>query len=195
MECMGKGTGKNVRANCNGDRPQVDSSAYIDASAQIIGNVRIGAGVFVGPGAVVRADEVNDTGQVEAIEIGARSNVQDGVIIHAVGGAKVSVGEGTSLAHGCVIHGPCSIGDGCFIGFRAVVYKATLGDGVFVSAGAVVEGVDLDRGVFIPAGSVVLSQEDVLSLAGKVSSADKEFMERVVKANLALAKGYSERCS
>lgn len=190
---MEKDLGKNVRANCNGDRPQVDASAYIDASAQVIGNVRIGVGVFVGPNAVVRADEVNGDGQVEAIEIGDRCNVQDGVIIHAIGGAKVSVGEESSLSHGCVIHGPCSIGDGCFIGFRAVVFKARLGDGVFVSAGAVVQGVDLDRGVFIAAGSAVLSQEDVSSLAGKVSLAEKEFMEKVVKANLALAKGYGEQ--
>jgi len=180
-----------LRPNPNGDWPQVDPTAYIDPTAQIIGKVYIGPEVFIGPNAVVRADETDDKGQVQPIEIGAQCNVQDGVIIHALAGTQVTVGRRTSLAHACIIHGPCVIGQGCFIGFRAVVYKAALGNGVFVNAGAVVQGVDLGTNSFVPPATVaVLSKEDVARLVSTTSPADCKFMKNVVNANLALTKGY-----
>ena len=184
-------TSKNsVRANANGDRPKIDPTAYIDPSAQIIGNVHIAAEVFVGPNAVIRADETNDNGKVEAIEIAEQCNVQDAVIIHALAGTRVTVGRRTSLAHGCIVHGPCSIGENCFIGFRAVVYKAKLESGVFINAGAVVQGVDLATKSLVSANAAVLSDEDVIKLVGKTDTAEDEFMQKVVNANLALTKGY-----
>jgi len=187
---MTKGLGNSIRPNPNGDWPQVDPTAYIDPTAQIIGNVHIGPEVFVGPNAVIRADETDGKGQVQLIEIGAGCNIQDGVIIHALGGTQVTVGQRTSLAHGCIIHGPCTIGQGCFIGFRSVVYKATLGNGVFINAGAVLQGVDLVANVFVPPATAVLSQQDVTRLVNTTSPADREFMEKIINANLALAKGY-----
>ena len=123
-----------------GHCPQVDPTAYIDHSAQLIGNVHIGPEVFIGPNAVIRADEADTEGRVHPIKICARCNVQDGVIIHALAGTEVTIDTCSSLAHGCVIHGPCTIGVGCFIGFRAVIYKASLAESVFVSASAVVQG-------------------------------------------------------
>ena len=182
---------KSIRPNPNGDLPRVDSTAYIDPTAQVIGNVRIGPRVYVGPNAVIRADEPDDKGQTQPIEIGAQCNIQDGVIVHALGGTRVTIGRRTSLAHGSIIHGPCSTGQGCFVGFRAVVYKAVLEDGVFVGAGAVVQGVDLAVNALVPAGAVVLSGEDAAGLVSRTSSADREFMEKVVNANLKLAKGYN----
>ena len=135
-----------VRSNPAGDLPRIDSTAYIDPSALIVGKVDIGSGAFIGPNAVVRSDELGKSGQVESVVIGPECNVQDGVIIHSLGGEPVTVGARTSLAHGCVIHGPCRIGEACFIGFRAVVFKATLQSGTFVGAGAIVEGVELPAG-------------------------------------------------
>ena len=146
--------------------------------------------MFIGPNAVVRADETDDKGKVHPIEIQAQCNVQDGVIIHALGGTQVTVGQRTSLAHGCIVHGPCTIGQGCFIGFRAVIYKAALGDGALISAGAVVQGVDLDANAFVPAAAAVLAGEDVVRLVRMTNPADCEFMEKVVNANLALTKKY-----
>ncbi|HEG44489.1 MAG TPA: carbonate dehydratase [Phycisphaerales bacterium] len=181
-----------IRPNTNGDLPKVDPTAYIDPSAQVIGNVHIGAEVFVGPNAVVRADESDAKGQVHSIEIGAECNIQDGVIIHALGGTSVTIGERTSLAHGCVVHGPCTIGKECFIGFRAVVYKAALADGVFVNASAVVQGVDLVANAFVPSGAIVSSSNDVSQLVSTTSKADREFSEKIVTANLALTKGYRQ---
>jgi len=179
-----------IRANPNGDWPKVDSTAYIDPTARIIGNVHVGAEVFIGPNAVIRADESDDKGQVQSIEIGPQCNVQDGVIIHALGGTHVTVGQRTSLAHGCIVHGPCTLGQDCFIGFRAVVYKASLEDGVFISAGAVVQGIDLAANSFVPAAVAVLSGEDVKRFVSTTSPTDCEFMGRVANANLVLTKGY-----
>jgi len=187
---MTKKAAISLRPNPNGDRPQVDPTAYIDPAARIIGNVHIGAQVYVGPNAVVRADETDDKGQVHSIEIGSQCNVQDGVIIHALGGTQVSVGQRTSLAHGCIIHGPCTIGKECFVGFRAVVYNAVLGNGTFISTGSTVQGVELAENTLVPAAVAVLSREDVVRLVSTTGSAEREFIEKVAKANIALTKGY-----
>lgn len=188
---MTESLNKSIRANPNGDMPVIDVTAYIDPTAQIIGNVHIGPRVYVGPYAVIRADESDDKGQVHSIEIQAECNVQDGVIIHALGGTQVSVGKRTALAHGCVVHGPCKLGTECFVGFRAVVYKSELGDGTFVSAGAVVQGVDLEANTFVEPAVAISSKEDTAKLT-KTSEANKEFMKKVVNANLTLTKGYNQ---
>lgn len=179
-----------IRPNPNGDWPRIDSTAYIDPKAQVIGNVHIGAHVYIGPNAVVRADETDSRGEVMPIEIASECNIQDGVIIHALGGTQVTIGQRTSLAHGCIIHGPCNLGQGCFIGFRAVIYNATLGDGVFVGTSAVVQGIDLATNALVPASAAVLSREDVTRLVSATSRPDCEFMERIATANIALAQGY-----
>jgi carbonic anhydrase/acetyltransferase-like protein (isoleucine patch superfamily) len=152
--------------------------------------VHIGPEVFIGPNAVVRADETDDKGQVQPIEIQAQCNVQDGVIIHALGGTQVTVGRRTSLAHGCIIHGPCTLGQDCFIGFRAVLYKASLEDGVFIGTSAVVQGVNLVANAFVPPAVAVLASQDVVKLVGTTSSVEHKFMKKIVNANLALTKGY-----
>ena len=179
-----------IRPNPNGDWPKVDPTAYIDPMAQVIGNVHIGARVYVGPNAVIRVDESDEKGQVHSIEIEAECNIQDGVIIHALGGTHVTIGRQTSLAHGCIIHGPCTLGQECFVGFRAVVYNAALEDGAFITTGAVVQEVDLVANAFVPAAVAVSSREDVAKLVSTTSPANREFMKKVVNANLALTKGY-----
>ncbi len=179
-----------IRPNPNGDWPQVDSTAFIDPTAQIIGNVCIGRQVFIGPNAIIRADEADDKHRVKPIEIGAQCNVQDGVIIHALAGTEVIIGQRTSLGHGCIIHGPCSLGEGCFIGFRVVIYDAVLGDGVFVGTGAVIQTVELVSKALVPPAASVLSHEQVVRLVTATSPTECRFMETVVAANLVLAKGY-----
>jgi carbonic anhydrase len=120
---------KMLYRNHAGDKPVVAATATIHPSAVVIGNVLIGEKVFVGPNAVIRADEPCPAGKVEAIVIESEVNIQDGVIIHALGGSPVRIGKGSSLAHGAVIHGPCSVGENCFVGFKTVVFKADLGQG------------------------------------------------------------------
>ncbi len=88
-----------IRKNPSGDLPHIAESAYVDKTAIICGKVVIGENVFVGPYAVIRADEVDASGEMEPIIIGANSNIQDGVVIHSKSGAAVTIGEYSSIAH------------------------------------------------------------------------------------------------
>jgi carbonic anhydrase/acetyltransferase-like protein (isoleucine patch superfamily) len=190
---MTKKSNKSIRSNPNGDIPVIDDTAYVDPTAQVIGNVKIGSNVYVGPYAVIRADECDDQGQVHAIEIDDECNVQDGVIIHALGGTKVTIGKRSALAHGCIVHGPCAIGSGCFIGFRAVVYKAALGNGSFIGASAVIQGIDLADNTLVTPGDAILSETDVGQKTGTAGDAEKEFTTKVLNANITLTKGYKKQ--
>lgn len=177
-------------ARCpGGHRPRVDDTASLHPSAQVIGNVRIGASVFVGPVAVIRADEPDRNGKVLPIAIGERCNVQDGAVLHALGGTGITVAPGTSISHGAVVHGPCRCGANCFVGFRAVVFDAVIGAGVFIGSGAVVQHVKLRSSTLVPPASVILSQKDADRL-GKVGLRGRRFMRRVERTNTLLAKGY-----
>ena len=181
---------ENIRPNPNGDWPQIDSTSYIDPTAQVIGNVHIGSQVYVGHGAIIRADETDSAGQVNSITIGAKCNIQDGVIIHALAGTPVTVGQRTSLSHGCIVHGPVTLGDDCFIGFGSKIFRASLADGVYVGTNAVVQGVDLAERSFVPACAAILSAADVANFVATVGQVEIEFMQKVVNTNLVLVEGY-----
>ena len=184
-----------ISANPNGDVPQIDGGAFIDPTARIIGNVYIACGCYVGPYAVVRADEVGADGKVAPVCIGEDTNVQDGVIVHAIAGTKVTIGRRCSIAHGAVIHGPCTIGDGSFVGFEAVVYSSTLASEVFVGTSAVVQGVELPQGSLVAPAAAILSEYDVMHSTGKITSGERGFMNSVVEINLSLVKGYKSAIS
>ena len=177
-----------IRPNPRGDWPDIHPTAYVDPAARVIGRIRIGPRVFLGPGAVIRADEAGKDGEVRPIVLEAECNVQDGVIIHALAGTEVVIGHRTSLAHGAIVHGPCRIGGGCFVGFGAVVFKADLGPGVFVGARAVVENVKMPADMFVPS-SASISQDRVAQLR-TTTSHERGFMAEVVEMNLKLAEGY-----
>jgi carbonic anhydrase/acetyltransferase-like protein (isoleucine patch superfamily) len=176
-----------IQTNHAGDMPRIDASASIHPTAVVIGNVQIGARVFVGPNAVIRADEPCEQGKVEAIVVEPEVNIQDGVIVHALGGAPVRISRGASLAHGAVVHGPCEIGEDCFIGFKSVVFKASLARGVIIEHQALVENVTISEGLHIPSMTAVLSQADVLRLK-PASSEMAAFADKVRRTNLFLAE-------
>lgn len=179
---------KNIRPNPRGDWPQIDQSAYVDPSAQVIGMVRIGPRVFIGPNAVIRADEVDKDSQVKPIVIEAQCNVQDGVIIHALARTQVTIGELTSLAHGAIIHGPCTVGERCFVGFGAVLFKAQVAPGVFIGARAVVQEAEVPENKFIPPCALIC--QDQISQLRDTAPQQHQFMEDATKANLKLVEGY-----
>ena len=179
---------ESIRPNPRGDWPVIHPTAYVDPTAQVIGRVKIGPGVFLGPNAVIRADELDEDGEVKPIVLEAECNVQDGVIIHALAGTEVTIGQRTSLSHGAIVHGPCSIGEGCFVGFGAVIFRARLGSGVFVGSRSVVEDVKITSDTFIPALTFI--SRDQVSRLRKTEPEDRGFMANVVRANLKLAEGY-----
>ena len=175
-----------IRNNLNGKFPSVDKTSYIDSTATIIGNVKISKNVFVGAGAVIRADEPNSS-----IAVKNNCNIQDRVIIHALENSSVLIGENTSLAHGCIIHGPCKIGKNCFVGFGSVVFGVESGDGVMVKHLAIVEKVVIPCQRLIPNGAVIDSRDKVKHLK-KVPTDLKGFCRKVINMNLKLLNGYKK---
>jgi carbonic anhydrase/acetyltransferase-like protein (isoleucine patch superfamily) len=111
--------------------PQVADSAWVAPGAYVIGDVHLGDESSVWYGAVLRGD-------TEPIRIGARTNVQDGCVLHADPGYPAVVGEGCVVGHKALLHG-CEIGDGCLVGMNATVLNgAKIGEGSIVAAGALV---------------------------------------------------------
>src|SRR5262249_20256464 len=94
--------------------PRVHESAFIDASAPGIGDVEIGEESSVWPHAVVRGD-------VHAIRIGRRTNVQDGTVVHVMRRTHpTTIGDDITIGHAAIIHG-CTIEDQCLIGMGAIL--------------------------------------------------------------------------
>lgn len=179
-----------IRPNPRGDWPEVHPTAYVDPSAQVIGRVQIGPSVFVGPNAVIRADECDTDGEVKAIIVEAESNVQDDVIIHALAGSEVTIGQRTSLSHGAVVHGPCRISEGGFIGFGAVFFTSQLGRGVFVASRAVVENVNVPADTFIPAFTFI--SQDRINRLRKTEPKERSFMADVVSEVMTILAGLAK---
>jgi carbonic anhydrase/acetyltransferase-like protein (isoleucine patch superfamily) len=179
----------NIRPNLAGDYPQVHPSALIDPSAQIIGNVIIAKNAFIAPLAVIRADERGPDGSVAPIVIGEEVNVQDGVIIHSHGGATVTIGARTAVAHGAAIHGPCTIGEDCFLAMRCCLYSATLANEVWVGMNALVMRATIDPYTYVAAGSVIRSRPDAWGLR-LISNKEKQYMKDVLKATNRLREDY-----
>lgn len=173
-------------------RARLSPSAYVHDKASVIGDVVLGDHVNVAASASVRADEG------APFFIGSSSNIQDGVVIHAlkdryveVGGEEwaVYVGKNVSMAHDALVHGPCYIGDHTFIGFKAVVHDAVIGERCFIGIGAVVVGVNIPDGKFVPHGQIIDSPAKVKDLP-PVSEAHGEFNDDVVEVNRGLAAAY-----
>ena len=116
---------------------------WVAATATVLGNVTLEEDASVWFNVVIRGDN-------EPIRIGARSNVQDGCVLHTDPGFPMSIGTDCTIGHMAMLHG-CTIGAGSLIGIGAIVLNgATVGEGCLIGAGALVgEGKD------IPAGSVV----------------------------------------
>ncbi|WP_028021726.1 DapH/DapD/GlmU-related protein [Enterovibrio calviensis] len=178
-----------LRKNPSGHYPSVSEKAFIDPTAIICGHVIIEDNVFVGPYAVIRADEVDETGEMQPITIQRDSNIQDGVVIHSKSGAVVSIGKQTSIAHRSIVHGPCTIGDNVFLGFNTVVFRTTIGEGCVIRHNCVVDGVDLPAAYHVPPMTNIGPAFDLDSIE-KVPPEYSSFSESVVEANNALVEGY-----
>lgn len=183
--------------------PLIDPSTYVHPMAAVIGNVILGKHVMVAPMASIRGDE----GQ--PLYIGDNSNVQDGVVIHAleteldgkpvernlceVSGKKyaVYVGNRVSLAHQVQIHGPAVVMDDTFVGMKSLVFRSRVGTGCVLEPGVILMGVTLPDGRYVPAGSVINMQEQADQLPVITDSYPMKTLNKgVVHVNTALAKGY-----
>jgi len=104
---------------------------WIAPDAHVIGRIRLGPGVGVWFGAVLRGDN-------EPIEIGAETNIQEGVLMHTDEGFPMSVGPGCTIGHHAILHG-CQVGGNTLIGMGATVLNgAKLGNNCLVGANSLV---------------------------------------------------------
>lgn len=115
-----------------GFTPQINESCWLADDAVIIGDVIIGEQCCIWFKTVVRGD-------VSAIRIGNKSNIQDGAIIHGTyQKSETHIGNNVSIAHGAIIHG-CQIHDDVLVGMRAVIMDhAIVEPHCLIAAGAVV---------------------------------------------------------
>lgn len=119
-------------------RPEIGRGVWIDPAATVIGRVTIADDVSLWPGVVVRGD-------VNWISIGARTNVQDGAVLH-VGSARLAGGDGI----------PCVVGEECSIGHAAVIHACTLGRRCLVGMGAIImDGAVIGEESIVGAGALV----------------------------------------
>jgi carbonic anhydrase/acetyltransferase-like protein (isoleucine patch superfamily) len=125
--------------------PTIDPTVFVAASAVVIGDVVIGAEASLWFHTVVRAD-------VGPIRVGARTNLQDHVTVHVVGGRYgTTIGADVTVGHRAIVHG-CTLGDRVLIGMGAIVLDgAVIGDDCLVGAGALVT-----PGMQVPPGMLVL---------------------------------------
>lgn len=124
--------------------PLIDPSAYVAAGAVVIGAVRLAKNSSVWHNAVLRGD-------INSIEIGEGSNVQDGCVLHLADDYGVVVGQYVTIGHMAMVHA-CTIEDECLIGMHATILDgAVIGTQSIVGAGALVT-----KGTRVPAGSLVL---------------------------------------
>ena len=125
-------------------KPQIDPTAYVSDHAVIIGDVRLAARSSVWPTAVLRGD-------INFIEIGEGSNIQDGSIIHLADDLPVIVGKLVTVGHRAILHA-CTVEDECLIGMGATILDgALIGKGSIIGAHALVT-----KGTRIPPGSLVM---------------------------------------
>lgn len=200
--------------NPNATYPRVSKFAYIDPFALVIGDCEIGKLVLVAPFAVCRADEGIP------IHIGDYSNLQDGVILHALetmshgknmddrrysaegsllkgnssefkNGFAIFVGDKVSLAHGVQIHGPVYIGNDTFVGMKSMIFNAKIGKRVAIGVSSTItNGVTIPDNKFVPPGSVITTQAQADALPSRVGSPYEAINSAVLHVNQELAKEY-----
>jgi len=134
------------------ERPRLGARVYIDRMSSVTGSVVLGDDVSVWPMAVIRGD-------VNRIRIGARSNIQDGAVLHVTHESKrtpegipLILGEEVTVGHGAILHA-CTIGDRCLVGMGAIIMDGAVlendcmvGGGAVVTPGKVVQSGTLWRG-------------------------------------------------
>ncbi len=155
--------------------PQFGRDPFLAETAVVIGDVRMGDQCSVWYNAVVRGD-------VNAIRIGDRVNIQDGAVLHCTyQKASLTIGSDVSIGHNAIVHG-CTIHDKVLIGMGAIVMDhAEIGEGCVIAAGAVVT-----QNMIVEPGSLIAGVPG--KRIGKVSEElSKGEIERIAKNYLMYA--------
>ena len=155
-----------------GTTPEIAADAFIAPGVQIVGNVKIGAGASIWYNCVLRAD-------VQTIVVGARSNIQDGSVVHV-----------TRKTHGTFI------GEDCLIGHMAMIHGCTLEDHSFVGLGAIVmDGCVIETDAMLAAGAMLTPGKRIprgQMWAGRPAAYVRDLRPEEIARNRAGAAGYVE---
>lgn len=118
--------------DCDGTRPTLGKDVYVAPNAVVIGDVVLGDEASVWFGVTIRGD-------IYPIRIGARTNIQDGSVVHVTGGkAATTVGNDVTVGHMALLHG-CTVGDRVLVGMGSILLDgAVVGDDAIVGAGSLV---------------------------------------------------------
>ena len=155
--------------------PQIAATAYIDTAAVVVGDVSIGEDSSVWPCAVIRGD-------VNWIRIGARTNIQDGSVLHVMKDEyPLQIGDNVTDGHAAVLHG-CTIESRCLIGMGSVILNnAKIGAGSIIAAGSLVP-----EGTVVPPGSLFMGHPGRFRRA--LTAEDQEAIDRYAERYV----GYKE---
>lgn len=160
--------------------PRLGPDVFVAPNATVVGDVVLGAAASVWFGAVIRGD-------VMAIRIGARTNIQDNAVVHVTGGkASTAIGDDVTVGHLAMLHG-CTIGSRCLIGMTSVVLDgAVIEDDCFVAAGSLVT-----PGTRIPTRSLALGRPARVVRA--LEDADLAQIAEASALYMQYARDFSER--
>lgn len=123
--------------------PSIDSSVFRAPGSIVVGDVQIGPESSVWYNVVIRAD-------VAPVRIGARTNIQDGSLLHADPGFPCIIGDDVTVGHHAIVHG-AKVGSGALIGMGATLLNGVeIGEEAIVAAGAVVT-----EGTIVAPGTLV----------------------------------------
>lgn len=155
-------------ASLQGEAPVLPPSGryWVAPGAYLVGRVVLGEDASLWFNAVVRGDN-------EVIRIGARTNIQDGAVLHSDDGFPLTIGDDCTIGHSAVVHG-CTIGAGSLVGMGATILNgAVIGAGSLVGANALVtEGkVFPERSLIVGSPAKAVRQLDDAALAKLLASA------------------------
>jgi carbonic anhydrase/acetyltransferase-like protein (isoleucine patch superfamily) len=159
-----------------GALPSVGGNVLIAPTAALVGDVRLGEDSSIWWGAVLRGD-------LAPITVGARTNIQDGTVIHVADDTPCSVGEEVVVGHRVMLHA-CRVEDGCLIGMQSTVLdEAVIGRGSVVGAGALVT-----QRTVIPPHSLVLGAP--AKVVRRLTEEDEAFHRAVAMKYVRLKENY-----
>ncbi len=163
--------------NYGGRTPQIAASAYIDPAAVVIGDVTIGEHSSVWPCTVIRGD-------VNWIRIGARTNIQDGSVLHVMKDHyPLAIGDSVTIGHGVILHG-CTIESRVLVGMGAVILNnAKIGAGSIIAAGTLVP-----ESTVVPPGSLFMGHPGRFRRA--LTAEDQETIDRYAARYVEYAQMY-----
>lgn len=164
--------------------PEVSRAAFVAPGAAVIGQVVLGEGASVWYGAVLRGD-------VEAIQVGDYSNVQDGAVLHGDPGQPTVLEAHVTVGHRAVIHG-AHIEAGALVGIGAIVLNGVrVGAGSIVGAGAVVTKTVPPRSLVVGLPAKVMRPISEAEAAGLIEHAQKYHQLALVHAGKGHELGFS----